>query len=481
MADYATTHTHSSIFDLDRRTATLMAMCLAVLMVQLDTTVANLALHELQRQLKSSVEQLQWVIDGYNLVYGACILIGGTLGDIYGRKRIFLIGALIFTIGMVLCALSVSATMLIASRAFSGFGAALALPGSLSILRVAYQDAHERARAVSIWAGTNGVAIAIGPTVGGALIHALGWRSVFYAVAPVGALALGLAALYVDESADPEGRRLDLPGQTTAILCLGLLAFAAIEGTAVGWGSLLIRGALVGAATALFVFLFVETKIENPLMPLDVFANRSFSAALVVTFAMTFGMYAFLFMFPLYLQTVRHATPLQAGIDLLPQGVSFALISPFAAALAHRFGTRAMIAAGMFLIAGGIFAVSGASTETSMTVLFAEMLVIGIGLGFATGPLMAVALASIPSERAGLASGLVNTARLIGATLGVAILGALFAARVGHAGSEQAQSQSPEHFLAGMSIALLVGATVELIGACVATALIRGEAHVENQ
>ncbi len=474
MGDYAQPRARAFVFDLDRRTATLIAMSLAVLMVQLDTTVANLALHELQRQLHSSVEQLQWVIDGYNLVYGACILSGGTLGDIYGRKRIFLVGTLIFTIGMILCAISMSAMMLIASRAFAGLGAALALPGSLSILRVAYHDARERAKAVSIWAGTNGVAIAIGPTVGGALIHTLGWRSVFYAVAPVGVLALALAATAVEESADPEGRRLDLPGQASAILCLGLFAFAAIQGTSVGWGSLLIRSALIGAIVAFVVFLLAERRAESPLVPLDVFGNRSFSAALVVTFSMTFGMYAFLFLFPLYLQTVRHATPLQAGIDLLPQGLTFAVISPFAAALAHRVGMRTMIAAGMFLIAGGIFAVSGASTETSLTLLFVEMIVIGVGLGFATGPLMAVALASIPAARAGLASGLVNTARMIGATLGVAILGALFAARAGHAGGGgQAHAQSPQQFLSGMFIALIVGATIELIGAVIATLLIR--------
>jgi MFS transporter, DHA2 family, methylenomycin A resistance protein len=466
MADYAATRERAHTSTLDHRTATLMAMCLAVLMVQLDTTVANLALHELQRQLQSSVEQLQWVIDGYNLVYGACILTGGTLGDLYGRKRIFLIGALIFTIGMVLCAASVNAMMLIGSRAFAGLGAALALPGSLSILRVAYRDARERAKAVSIWAGTNGIAIAIGPTVGGALIHTLGWRSVFYAVAPVGLLALGLAAMYVDESSDPEGRQLDVPGQMTAIICLGLFAFTAIEGQTAGWGSTLILSTLTGAIASFILFIVAQTKSENPLVPLDVFRNRSFSAALVVTFSMTFGMYAFLFLFPLFLQTVRHASPLRAGVELLPQGISFALLSPFAAAIAHRVGTRATIATGMFLIAGGLFAVSAADAQTSFAMLFAEMIVIGAGLGFATGPLMAVALASISAERSGLASGLVNTARLIGATLGVAILGALFAA------FGRAEGQ----FLTGMRLAIFAGASIESIGAIVATALIRDHA-----
>jgi DHA2 family methylenomycin A resistance protein-like MFS transporter len=463
------TRSHAHIFDLDRRSTTLIAMCLAVLMVQLDTTVANLALHELQRQLHSSVEQLQWVIDGYNLVYGACILIGGTLGDLYGRKRIFLIGALIFTVGMVLCAASINAMMLIASRAFAGLGAALALPGSLSILRVAYQDARERAKAVSLWAGTNGIAIAIGPTVGGALIHALGWRSVFYAVAPVGLLALALAAMSVEESSDPKGRRIDLPGQITAIVCLGSFAFAAIEGQTAGWGSTLIRTALFTALISALLFLFSETKSESPLVPLDVFRNRSFSAALAVTFSMTFGMYAFLFLFPLYLQTVRNATPLHAGLELLPQGLSFALLSPFAAAIAHRFGTRATIATGMALIASGIFAVSAAGAQTPMSLLFLEMIVIGAGLGFATGPLMAAALASIPSERAGLASGLVNTARLIGATLGVAILGALFAA----------YGRPNGQFLTGMRLAMLAGASVESIGALVAVAFVRDEARTQ--
>jgi MFS transporter, DHA2 family, methylenomycin A resistance protein len=296
---------------------------------------------------------------------------------------------------------------LIGWRTVAGFGAALALPGSLSILRVAYEDSRARTRAVSIWAGINGVAIAIGPSVGGVLIQAFGRRSVFWAVVPIGVMAWLLAWAFVHESSDPSGRQLDVPGQALSVIGLGMLAFACIQGSIWGWGSIPIVAAFMIALAALAGLLVWESKTVDPLMPLDVFRNASFTASLAIAALMTFGMYALLFIFPLYLQAVRHHAPLRAGLESLPMGLSFAIVSPFAGRIANRLGPRTLIATGMVLGGAAIFAVGLASTDTAIAWPLAAMLVAGVALGLETGPLMAVAVASLPATRSGLASGLV--------------------------------------------------------------------------
>jgi MFS transporter, DHA2 family, methylenomycin A resistance protein len=445
---------------------TLVTTCLTVLLVQLDTTVVNVALHAIQASLGASVAILQWLVDAYNVVYASLILTGGTLGDLFGRRRWWAIGVATFCAGSLACAFAPSAPVLVAGRAVAGLGAALALPGSLAVLSVAYPEPGPRARAVSIWAGVNGVAIALGPALGGLLVDRFGWRSIFLVVVPVAAGALLLAGR-VRESADRVGRRLDVPGQLLAIAGLGLLAAGAIEGQSRGWLSPPILGCLLGSAVALAAFVAVERGARSPLVPLDVFGNRAFSGALVVAMAMTFGMYGMLFLVPLYLQSALGLSATAAGLSLVPMGVVFAVVSPCAGRLAAAFGPRLLIGGGMGLSALGLATLS--RLEGGVAQLLPSLAVIGLALGLQTGPLMAVAVASVPPARAGMASGLVNVGRMLGATLGVAVLGSVFA--VASRGG-----QTGDQLVAGAHVALLVGAAAELVGCVVALSTIGSRA-----
>lgn len=363
---------------------TLVTTCLTVLIVQLDTTVVNLALHAIQASLQASVAILQWVIDAYNVVYASLILTGGTLGDLFGRRRWWATGVATFGVGSVICAAAPSAPLLVVGRVVAGVGAALALPGSLAVLSVAYPDAHQRARAVSIWAGINGVAIALGPVLGGILVDSFGWRSIFLVVVPIAALSLVLAR-WVAESADPRGRHVDLPGQVLANAALGLLAAAAIEGQNLGWASPPIVAGLLGSAITLGAFVAVERRSRGPLVPLDLFARRAFSGSLGVATTMTFGMYGMLFLVPLYLQSVLGMSGTRAGLMLAPLGVVFAIISPLAGRWAASLGPRVLIGSGMGLSALGL-ALLALLQPGAAPMLLPALALTGLALGLQTGP-----------------------------------------------------------------------------------------------
>jgi EmrB/QacA subfamily drug resistance transporter len=450
------------------RTLTLFTMCLAVLIAQLDTSVVNLAVKHIGATFHSGVDGLQWIIDAYNLAYACLLLTGGTLGDLYGRRRMFLIGVAVFTAGSLVCGLAPSDAILIAGRALAGVGAALLLPTSLAILAVTYPDGKERAQAIGVWASCNGLAFAIGPTLGGFLVDAAGWRSVFLLIVPVSVLALGLGWKVLAESADPAGRRLDLPGQVLAATALGGLTLAAIEGPHWGWTSAPTLACAAIAIAAALLFLAVERRMEGALVPLDLFGRSTLSASMAVAGLMTFGMYAMLFLTPLYLQSLRGASVFAAGLDLLSMSVAFLLVSQASGALAGRFGPRAVMASGMAAMGVGLLLLSQVSQGTHLAAIEAILVVIGVGLGLNTGPVNAVAVASVPRARSGTASGLLNTARMVGATLGVAVLGALFAAMAGAGGGHD--------FLAGFEAALMVGGAGELLGAAVAACFIHRDA-----
>jgi EmrB/QacA subfamily drug resistance transporter len=448
----------------------LFTMCLGVLVAQIDTSVVNLGTHAIGNALGLGVSALQWVLDVYNLVYATLLLTGGLLGDLFGRRRIFAAGVALFALGSLACGLAPSGTVLIAARGITGLGAALLLPASLSILSATYPDAGERAHAIGIWASCNGLAFAIGPTLGGVLVATAGWRSLFFVVVPVAALAFLLAVRSVPESAHPEGRRLDLLGQGLAILALGALTLSAIEGNHWGWTTApTLAGFIVGVA-AVALFLVVESGKDGALVPLDLFGRPALSGSLIVALLMTFGMYAMLFLTPVYLQTVRAASPVAAGLELLPMSVSFFIVSQFSGRLASRFGPRVMMAAGMALIGAGLLLLARISADTSLLFIEAALLVNGVGLGLNTGPVMAVAVSSVPEKRSGTAAGLVNTARMVGATLGVAILGAVFAA---HGGDVNAPA---DRLIGGLGPALLAGGLGQCLGALAALLLIRGDA-----
>ena len=446
------------------RTLILLTMSLGVLIAQIDTSVVNLAVKQIGEGLHAGVSVLQWVVDAYNLVYASLLLTAGGLADIYGRRRIFVLGIVLFTIGSLVCGLAPNAAVLVLGRGIAGLGAALEIPTSLAILTVAYPDTRERARALGLWASCNGLAFVIGPTVGGVLVDAAGWRSIFLLIVPICIVALALTA--VPESKDPKGRTLDLPGQVLAIAALGALSLGVIQGPHWGWASpySILSFAIAIAATALFFRL--QARSDSGLVPLSIFKSGVFSASLGIAAAMTFGMYAMLFLTPLYLQTVRGGSALVAGFELLPMSVAFVIVSQLSGRIANRFGPRLPMTAGMAFMGAGLFMLALIPLTDSFLLIEAALLVIGCGLGLNTAPVNGVAVANVPAERSGTASGLVNTARMVGATLGIAVLGAVFAVFAGNA-------DAGGHIVRGLVPAYIGGGIGEMLGAIAAFTLIR--------
>ncbi len=454
------------------RSRVLFTLCLAVLIAQLDTSVVNLAMRRIGTDLGAGVSTLQWVMDAYNLAYASLLLTGGTLGDLYGRRRLFVLGILAFAAGSVVCGVAPGAAVLIAGRALTGLGAALALPTSLAIIADVYRDGTERARAIGVWASCNGVALAIGPSIGGLLMDWTGWRGIFLVVVPVALLAVVLALRCVPESASPEGRHLDAKGQALAVLGLTLLAVAVIEGPRWTWTAWPTLGCGGASVAALLGFVHVERRGASPMVPLALFRSAPFSAALVVASMMTFSTYAMLFLLPIALQSAHGLGVRVAGLAMLPMALAFVVVSRNSGTLVGRFGARATLAAGMACMAAGALAMSVAGSATPAIWLVAASLLSGVGLGLAGGPVMAVAVARVPADRAGTASGLGNTARMLGATLGVAVLGAVFA---GHAGTATAD---PAAIVAGFRAAMRGSAAAASLGAVLALAFIGRDGHL---
>jgi MFS transporter, DHA2 family, methylenomycin A resistance protein len=444
-----------------RRGLVLLSLCLAVLVAQVDTSVVNLAMDPIGATFQARVGALQWVLDGYNLTYAVLLLTGGLLADLYGRRRAFQAGAALLAAGSVACALAPAIGVLIAARVVTGIGAALLLPTSLAIVRVVWIDQAERRRALGVWASCNGLAFIIGPTIGGLLIQRFGWPSVFLLVVPLALAALTLAALVIPESADPQDRHLDLPGQFLGAVALGGLVFAAIDGHQGGRAWI---ASLAISVCALPGFLAVEKRAKAAaLVPLELFRNAGFCGAVAATASMTFGIYGMIFLVPLIWQQSGLLGPEAAGLGLLPCAVLFVMVSPRSGHMAQRVGLRVMAAGGTALCGCGLLVL--AATQAGQPFLLAEigLGLTGIGMGMNTGPLMSVAVEAVTVARSGTASALINVARMAGATLGVAFLGAAFA--LGHGGVQ------------GLRAAMVTGGTVQLCGALAAWATIRAQ-HV---
>jgi DHA2 family methylenomycin A resistance protein-like MFS transporter len=451
---------------IDSKSLVLFTTCLGVFIAQLDTSVVNLALKHVSSELGSNVSQLQWIMDAYNLAFASFLLTGGILGDVVGRRRIFIIGNVLFALGALVCGFAPDNATLIAGRGLSGLGAALELPVSLAIVSQTFPDDAERARAIGIWASCNGLAWLVGPAIGGLIVDHVGWRGIFLVTVPFGALACVLAWKVIAASRGGEQRSIDVPGQVLAVIALATFAFAFIEGSHWGWSTAPVVGSLVAAALAVVGFVVVEVKSRAPLLPVNLFRQSQFSTACLIAACMTFGMYATLFLMPLYLQVGRGASAFVAGLELLPMPLAFVLIGQASGALAARFGARLLMTVGMASMGAGQLLLAFISVDTSLIYAEAAFLIIGIGLGLNTGPVLNVAVSAAPSAQTGVASGIVNTARIVGATLGVAVLGALFAS---HAGQDPATASA---IVAGLWPPLVGGAIIEFAGALLAWAII---------
>jgi MFS transporter, DHA2 family, methylenomycin A resistance protein len=436
----------------DRKPLVLLTLCLGVLVAQVDTSVVNLAMQPIGAAFHAPVAALQWVLDAYNLTYAALLLTGGLIADLYGRRRAFRIGAAILAAASIACAFAPSVPVLVAARALTGLGAALLLPASLAIVRVVWSDANARRRALGVWASCNGLAFVIGPTLGGFFIGWFGWPSVFLLAVPLALAAVVLAALVVPESADRSERHLDLPGQVFGTLALAGFVYAAISAHEGGHAAMI---AVAASCLALAAFLAVERRAAAAaLVPLDLFRQRPFCGAIAATAAVTFGAYGVIFLLPLVWQTSGLLSPRGAGLALMPCALLFFLISPRSGHMSQMLGVRAMTAGGTALIGCGLLLLGTTSAGQPFVLAEIALAVIGIGMGFNTGPLTSVAVDAVSAARSGTASALINVARMVGATLGVACLGSIFAAFGSSAG--------------GLRAAMLLGGSVQLCGAAAA-------------
>jgi MFS transporter, DHA2 family, methylenomycin A resistance protein len=429
-----------------RNRLTLPILSAAVLVAQVDTSVVNLAMRPIGEHFAAGVSVLQWVMDSYNLVYAALLLTGGLLADLIGRRRVFMAGAALFSAASLICAVAPAVPVLLAGRALTGLGAALMMPASLAILRVAWPDRVERGRALGVWTGCNGLGLAIGPTLGGALIEGFGWRGVFFVVIPLSLAAFALAPLAIAESADPDEREFDWAAQASGALALGGLAVAAIESHHSVPAAAV---AFLVAAGALIAFIRIEAgRGAAALVPLPMFAIREFRAAATATAGMTFGMYGMAFLLPLTWLSAGKLGPLAAGLALMPSAIAFVVTSPFSGRLAERVGARLMMSGGVAIIACGLILIGATASMTGLAGAEIGLALTGLGMGLATGPLMGAAVGAVPAARSGTAASLINVARMAGATIGVAVLGAVFAMAGAGPG--------------GLTVAMLLGGALQI-------------------
>jgi DHA2 family methylenomycin A resistance protein-like MFS transporter len=408
-----------------RQLGTLAVTCIGFFMVLLDASIVTVALPTIQRVLHTQLSGLQWVVDAYTLPFAVLLLTAGTLGDRFGRKRIFLFGLVIFTVGSGMCGLAPSLPWLIAGRAFQGVGSAALTPGSLSLLAAAFTVPRERTQALGIWSGISGVALAAGPLLGGLLIQVSGWQAIFFVNLPIGAIAFALGALVLSESRNPAATRLDVPGQLLAIGGLSALVYALIEGQAYGWSSPLIVSLLAAAATLLTLFLIVEARSSDPVLPLGLFKSAVFSTANFAALAVGFGLLGTVFFISQFFQEVQGYTPLQSGTRTLPITIGIFIVAPLAGRITARFGPRLPIALGALLAGVALLLLTRLEPDTAYGSLWWNYAFFGVGIGLTLSPITAAVLASVPTQRAGLASGVVTTSRQIGSVLGIALLGAL--------------------------------------------------------
>jgi EmrB/QacA subfamily drug resistance transporter len=407
----------------------LLTMCFALAMAMLDNTVVNVALPTISRELDAGVSELQWIVDGYVLAFASLILTGGIVGDRYGRKKTFLTGLVVFTAASLACGLSQDTAQLIAARALQGVGAALLLPGTLSIITVTF-PAHERARAIGLWAGVSGLALALGPTVGGLMVERLGWESVFFLNVPIGVIAFLVATRTVRESTSPEQRRLDVPGLVLGTSALFLVTYGLIESNERGWSDALIVGSLVGFVVLLVAFLAWERRSTQPMMPLRLFRIPAFSAGNTVAFSVSLGMFATFFFLSLYMQTIRGYTAFEAGVRFLPMTLAIIATAPNAGRYAQKHGSRIPMTYGLLLAGGGLLALSRLSLETPYLFMLPVFAIMGHGIGATMAPMTAAVMNSVGAERAGLGSAMTNTSREVGGVFGIALLGTVLTTRL---------------------------------------------------
>jgi EmrB/QacA subfamily drug resistance transporter len=417
--------------DAREKVIVLLTMCFALAMVMIDNTVVNVALPTLNQELGASISDLQWIVDGYVLAFASLLLTGGILGDRYGRKRMFLAGLAIFTLSSLACGLASSSVELIAARGVQGIGAALLMPGTLSILTVTFPP-QERAKAIGLWAGVSGLALALGPTLGGYMVEHLGWESVFFLNVPIGIVAFVVARRTVRESRSDEARSLDVAGLLLGTATLFSLTYALIEANQRGWADPLIITGIVGGGLLGVAFLVWEGRNPRAMMPLGFFRIPAFSAGNIVAFSVSLGMFATFFFLSLFMQNpfLRGYTAFETGVRFLPMTLMIVVTAPNAGRYASTHGSRAPMTYGLILAGGGLIGLSFITPETPFWVMGVLFAIMGHGMGSTMAPMTAAVMNSVGPQRAGLGSAMTNTSREVGGVFGIALLGTILFTRL---------------------------------------------------
>ena len=416
------------VFVRDRRW-TLIAVCTTTFMLLLDITVVNVALPNIQHDLDASLTGLQWVVDAYALTLAALILTAGTLADRYGRRLLFMVGVVVFTLSSLLCGLAWNITVLDIARAVQGVGGAALFATALALIGAEYRG-PEIGGAIAIWGATIGAAVASGPLVGGIITDALDWRWVFFVNVPVGAFALWVAATRMGESRDPQATRTDVWGLLTFSASLFLIVFGVLRGNAEGWSSAQILGSLIGGGVLLAVFVAVEHMQTRPMLDLDLFRHPGFVGVSVATFCIGAGMFALFPYLSIYFQDVLGNSPLGAGLRFLPLTVFVFIVPLTTRKLAPGASLRWLLSGGLVLVAAALLLMHGLTPSSKWTALLPGLIVAGIGIGLANPAIAAAALRAVDPSRTGMASGINNACRLTGVAVGVAALGAVLEDRI---------------------------------------------------
>ena len=481
----------------------LAILCLSLLLAVVDNTIVNVALPTLSTELSASTTQLQWIVDAYTLVFAALLLPMGHFGDRFGRKKALLIGLGLFAITSALAASSSTAAQLIGSRALMGVGAALLFPATLAILVNVFTDPKQRAAAIGIWTACTGLAVAIGPITGGFLLEHFSWGSIFIVNIPVCAVAMILGFAFVPDSLDKAIGRMDFPGLVLSIAGVGLLIWSIIEAPSWGWSSPTIVAAMATAVVILAVFVLVESRTAHPLLDITLFQNMRFSAAAISVMAAFFALFGFIFLITQYFQLIQGYSPLQAGLRTLPFAIATGIMSPVAIVLMHRFGSKLVVASGLFIMAAGFAMASTVKADSPyFGIVVLSMITMAVGLALTTSPATESIMGALPAEKAGVGSAVNDTTREFGGTLGVAIIGSVFASiyssqvaeslkalRIGPALSStiessvgaglsiasqlpptvgaQVQLAIQDSFISGMSRGSMVAAGVALVGSLI--------------
>jgi EmrB/QacA subfamily drug resistance transporter len=455
-----------------RKWWTLGAVAFGLFMIMLDNTVVNVALPSIAADLQVGLSELEWIVTGFALTFASLMLTGGKLADLLGRRRIFIVGLVVFTLSSLACGLAESGEVLIGARIVQGAGAALMNPATLSIIAATFPP-QQRGMAIGIWAGVSALALAIGPLVGGLLTQHIDWSWIFFVNVPIGVLAIAASLILIPESKDESAeQRLDLPGLLTSGIGLFSLTYGLIEANSYGWTSGRILGAFAVAAVMLVAFVLLETHQRIPMLDLSLFRNGTFAGANLAVLLVALAMFGVFFFVSLYMQGVLGYSAVQTGAAFLPMTVLIILIAPIAGKTSDRVGSRWLITAGMLLVSAQLVYFSRLGVDSTFWNLLPGLLVGGTGMSLVMTPSAAAAVRALPVDKSGVGSAVLNAFRQVGGSMGIAVMGAIMAHEVGDLRGS-AVFRDKQVFVDGFSTTLLVAAVIAFVGAVVAAVLVR--------